>query len=492
MGAMTDGSPLSRLAGISARAAWLLLVLVLALAPLPYGANRPLAWSLLALTVAVAALLAGLGGLLRRERAGTPLAAFAAAAAVVLVAVWAALQGAPGLLPPSWEHPLWREVRAMGLPALSAVSLSPERSLDNLMRLLAYLAVGVLAFGFGRDPARARSLLHLLLAIVTLEAAYGLVRLFAGLDVVPWVADGPGPSGTLSGSFVNRNHAATYLGLGFLAALGLLTERLAPSLRESHHRGLLRELLDGLFGRRWYAPVLLILLGTAVLLTGSRGGFMSLLVATVFFLFMVYLTTRPGRLPALTATALLIATGWLLLSLGGEPVLERLLATEELDAGRLQIYDLALRMAADRPWLGHGYGGFEQVFMLYRDARFDLVFDRAHDTYLEHAVELGLPATLLLYAGMAVLFVYSLAGVFRRRRDRIFPLLAASATVLVGIHALVDFSIQIPAVAVTYAAILGLGAAQATPRRSRQQEATGRGGAPRSGVSRPSSAPRSR
>ncbi len=490
---MAEASLPPRIAGICASTAWPLFVLLLALAPLPYGANRPLAWSLLALAIGLTALLAGIGGLQRRAPEGrAPSIACIAVTMLILVAGWAALQGASGLLPASWEHPLWREVRDTGLPALSAVSLSPERTFDNLMRLLAYVAAGVLSFLFARDSRRARSLLHALLAIVTAQALYGLLRLFAGLDVLPWVADGPGPSGALSGSFVNRNHAATYLGLGFLAVLALLVERLAPGLRESRQRGMLRVLLDGLFGRHWYLPVLLVLLGTAVLLTGSRGGFASLLVATVFLLFTTYLATRPKPLPALTAGAQLVATGWLLMNLGGEPVLQRLLATEELDAGRLQIYGLTLEMVRERPWLGHGYGGFEQVFMLHRDARFDLVFDRAHDTYLEHAVELGLPATVVLSAGMAGLFAYSLTGIFRRRRNRVFPLLAASATVLVGLHALVDFSIQIPAVAVTYAAILGLGIAQATPRGNRRPEPAGRDRRALPAVSRPSPAPRSR
>ena len=336
------------------------------------------------------------------------------------------------------------------------------------MRFLAYLASGWLAFLFAREERGARWLLHLLLLVFSLQAAYGLVRLFAGLEVLPGVSGGPGASDNLSGSFVNRNHAATFLGLGFLAALALLMERAAPGLQE-RRRTALQRLLDGLFGRQWYVPAALILLGTAVLLTASRGGFASLLVASLFLLFTTYLTTRPAPLPAAILAGLLVATGWTLLTLGGEPVLERLLATEEIDTGRLQIYALALEMIRDRPWLGQGYGGFEPIFMLYRDPRFELIFDRAHNTYLEHAVELGLPATILLYAAMALLFGYLLAGVFRRRRNRIFPLVAASSTVLVGFHALVDFSVQIPAVAVTYAAIMGLGLARATPSRRRKR-----------------------
>jgi O-antigen ligase len=118
-------------------------------------------------------------------------------------------------------------------------------------------------------------------------------------------------------------------------------------------------------------------------------------------------------------------------------------------------------MIKDRYWLGHGYGTYEPAFYAYRDERFRLVVDKAHNTYLEHAAELGVPTAVLLYAG-ALLLVYACArGVFQRRRDKIFALVATSASVLVAVHAVFDFSLQIPAVAVTYATILGVGCAQA-------------------------------
>ena len=464
-----DDRALRRRAGMMA-ASRFLFAAVLLLAPLPYGANRPLPWSLLALALALAALLRAGAGVSGERQPRPPAVVGLGFACLAAVAGWAALQGMRDLLPAGWAHPLWGEVGAWGLPVQPAVALAPERALDNVMRFLAYLAAGWLAFLFAREERGARWLLHLLLLVFALQAAYGLLRLFAGLEVLPGVAGGPGAGGNLSGSFVNRNHAATFLGMGFLAALALLMERVGPGLRE-RRRTALQQLLDGLFGRQWYVPTALILIGTAVLLTASRGGFASLLVASVFLLFTTYLTTRPAPLPAAVVGALLLATGWTLLTLGGEPVLERLLATEEIDTGRLQIYALALEMIRDRPWLGQGYGGFEPIFMLYRDPRFGLIFDRAHNTYLEHAVELGLPATILLYGGMALLLGYLVAGVFRRRRNRIFPLFAAASTVLVGLHALVDFSVQIPAVAVAYAAIMGLGLAQATPRRGRRPAA---------------------
>jgi hypothetical protein len=47
-----------------------------------------------------------------------------------------------------------------------------------------------------------------------------------------------------------------------------------------------------------------------------------------------------------------------------------------------------------------------------------------------------------------------------RRRDSHFPLIALSATVLVGLHGFVDFSLQIQGVAISYIALMGMGVAQ--------------------------------
>ena len=67
-------------------------------------------------------------------------------------------------------------------------------------------------------------------------------------------------------------------------------------------------------------------------------------------------------------------------------------------------------------------------------------------------------------AAMALLVLRCAGGVRLRRRDRVFSLVGLAAAILVGVHALVDFSAQIPAVAVTFATLLGLGCAQAQGR----------------------------
>jgi hypothetical protein len=43
----------------------------------------------------------------------------------------------------------------------------------------------------------------------------------------------------------------------------------------------------------------------------------------------------------------------------------------------------------------------------------------------------------------------------------VFPATGAAASALVGVHATVDFSLQLPAVAMLYATIMGVACAQA-------------------------------
>ena len=68
----------------------------------------------------------------------------------------------------------------------------------------------------------------------------------------------------------------------------------------------------------------------------------------------------------------------------------------------------------------------------------------------------------MLIACVAVLVWECVKGARTRKRDATIPAIAASVSVLVGVHALVDFSLQIQAVTLTYMAVLGAGVAQAS------------------------------
>ena len=157
-----------------------------------------------------------------------------------------------------------------------------------------------------------------------------------------------------------------------------------------------------------------------------------------------------------------------LFALGGDTLEAQFNALVEaggVDPIRLTLWDAAHRMIADAPWLGLGLGTFESAYQLYATEVFPYVMDKAHSDYLEFAAGLGLPAAIAWWMAILWLALLCVRGVFVRRRNRAYPLLAVGATALVGFHSAFDFSLQIPAVALSYAAILGLGVAQAFPTR---------------------------
>lgn len=447
---------------------------ILAWAPVPLGSNRPWSWSLLVVLVGLTLGLWCLRqALLAPAALRVPWTVTVAAGATVLVWAWALLQMVPvesvpsELMPWLAPHPFWAAAAAEGLEGgRPMVGLDAAGGHMALLRLMAYAAVFWLAFAVAQEEAWARRLLAVVVGTATACAAYGLASYFLGWETIFGYVK-TGYRGDVTGTFVNRNNFATFANLGLMAALAMLAEPFLAARGHKEPKRALAAAIEQLLGRRVVLLVAVAVLATAALQSHSRGGLLSGAAALFALLLLLFLATRPRPIMAVAVAALVAALGWGALQVSGAATLERLNAIDN-DAdiegfGRFAIWQTSLGLAGERPWLGHGYGNFEAAFATARDERFTLQVDKAHNTYLEHLVELGLPATLLLYLGPVLLFGTCVRGVLARRRRQLFPLAAVGASLVVGLHALVDFSLQIPAVAVTFAAILGIGVAQAMP-----------------------------
>jgi len=454
-----------------------LFLVLLVWAPLPLGSNRPWSWSLLIAVIALIGLVLALHLLLRGERLRLPWPVGLAGLAFAGVAGWAFLQMQPvpvaEWVDPDWAHPAWAALEPFGIEPLDgrgigAISLDVDLTRDALMRLLGYIGAFVIAFVLARDPEAARHLLLVVFWTATAVSAYGLFMVFGGAELV-LLMEKTAYRGVVTGTFVNRNSFATYANLAIVIGVVWLFEPFLRDLGKREIRVLLRELLEGLLAKRGLVLVALLVLASASLLTASRGGFLSLAATLLTLIVLVFLLTRPRPLALAIATPLVGGAIWGLVALSGGAVLERF---EQGSDVRLEIWAVTAEMIEDRYWLGHGYGTYEPAFYAYRDDRFRLVVDKAHNTYLEHATELGVPVTVLLYAGALLLFYACARGVFHRRRDKIFPLVAVAASVLVAVHAVFDFSLQIPAIAVTYAAIMGVGCAQSMRSERKRMRGT--------------------
>jgi O-antigen ligase len=122
-------------------------------------------------------------------------------------------------------------------------------------------------------------------------------------------------------------------------------------------------------------------------------------------------------------------------------------------------------MIRDAPLTGFGLGTFEAAYPPYAQDLVRLTVDKAHNDYLELAAGFGLPAAVLWWIALLWLVGLCVRAATIRKYGRVYPVTAVGATALVGTHAIVDFSLQMPAVAITYAALLGLGVAQSFSSR---------------------------
>lgn len=443
------------------------LLLLIVLAPLPLGANREWAWTLCVLLTGVLGLAWALAALVRPARFDprlppVPVALFLG------VCGWALVQTLPGV--GSWAHPLWDLAgEALGEAVPGRISLAPDATWAATLRLAAYGLVFFLAWQYARDRARALEALRWLALAGVAYAVYGLAVFWSGAGMLLWFED-EAFRHDVRGTFVNRNSFATWLGLTLLCALALLyrgaVQPRNPAYRLPAGRGLQ---LEAFMQRAWLPLSGIILITTALMLTHSRAGFFSTLVGVGVLLLALNsrhpLGSRRSRLALVTALVALTAVFWIT----SEVLLQRIDKLSASYLARQEAYALTRDGIADNPWLGHGYGTYADSFRLYRDERLERHFDRAHNTYLENAFELGWPAAGALLLAIAWLALHCLRGLRRRGRDWVFPATGLAASLLVGVHSLFDFSLQMPATALAYAGLLGVACAQATASRESGQ-----------------------
>src|SRR5581483_11723117 len=314
--------------------------------------------------------------------------------------------------------------------------------------------------------------------LATIVIAAGLTTLYAMVAQVVNSQSGrtgiwiwtPHP-GEFSGTFVNPDNYATYAGVAAIAALSLaLRPRRLVDPQESVRQRWRRRLaaFSGMAGF-WLAAALILMAG--VLFSGSRGGCLSLVLGLTT---MAALYSRGAtRAVWLFVTPISLA-GLALVLPGGAGLVQRMfgLLAQGGEQSREALYALTMQTIAQRPLLGWGLNSFQEMYWVFQPPSFPFYYDKAHNTYLELAFDLGVPAATVIVVAVAWIAGRCLIGFFRRGRDAELAGVGFLVALLAGFHALFDFSLQMPAMAGTFFALLGIGWAQSwsseSPRSSLQ------------------------
>lgn len=203
--------------------------------------------------------------------------------------------------------------------------------------------------------------------------------------------------------------------------------------------------------RRWRMPLVVLvqaLLLFAVVLTGSRTGILGTAMLALWALFDRRLP-RPLRFtlwlsPLLFVLLWLAMAAWASLTghlFGAEGHLALGGGAGDISSSRFAIWSDALRMIAQQPWTGVGWGEFNFAWTLSAFAhRPTAFFDHTHNLPLQLLVELGVPLGGLVIALLLVALVQAGRRAWAGEGDDGLARRAAFMIVLmIGLHSLLEY-----------------------------------------------------
>lgn len=446
-------------AGKTLVASWLLFAVV-ALAPLPFGSSEPAAIAFWCIALGLVTIAAPLKELRKQHFMLLGFVAIVVVAyGTVLYVQLASLQG-PWL---GLADPLWG-IASESLHAHlnSSASITQNEPYFSLGSPLVCVLALISGFLFSTDRVRARGLLWVFAVSGAFYAAYGIAAHLFDPSRILWRAK-TAYFDSVTATFVNRNTAAVYLGSSAIVWLMLVCERIRQVLPRPFAW---RTAMEWAFAKM--PPDIVVMLGmlliclAATLMAGSRAGSILSLITLIIAFIVYFYRDLPRHWHMIAAVAAGCAVAAVLVQLMGEDLNARFDARGLADDGRLATWKATLHLIAQHPWFGAGQGTFVWSFPAYRSADVSMwgIWDRAHNTLLELAAEIGIPLAGLVAAGWTVIFAVLIYGIRVRRRDLIIPVSSLAVAFLAVVHSLVDFSLEIPGYSIPVFALVGAGLAQ--------------------------------
>lgn len=224
------------------------------------------------------------------------------------------------------------------------------------------------------------------LSAALISSAMGLLQYFGQTaPFSPWIH-----AADLGEAYANlrqRNQFATLTSMGLAAVLWWACAQGRPA-RTAHKAWLM-------------AAVALLVVGNAA--SSSRTGLLQLLlVATLLVLWGGWNQAWPRRMLLAALLSYGVAVVVLPVLAGHDPTAHGMLArfndTEVGCNSRWVLWSNVVTLIREHPWLGWGWGelDYAHFITLYEGQRFCEILDNAHSLPLHLAVELGVPAALLL------------------------------------------------------------------------------------------------
>lgn len=435
-----------------------LLAALLCFAPLAFGATE--AWSeqvVIALAAGMAAalalkLLVRPAGRVTWSWAYLPALLFLALIVVQLLPLPARALG--------WISPNTHAVRAElladlpGQPASAApLSFYLPATYHDLRLLLAITAIFVVVANVYRSAPQVTRLLKLVAVIGLAVATIALYQNLAGAQTIYGLVSAGHVN---SGPFMNHSHFGQFMNLSIGAMLGLLLMGLDESSRPYCRDGA-RSTYHA--GPPWLWACGIVLAAATVLMSLTRGGAISMLVAGAAT-GAVLARRRQTRGRGAMVVVLGIAIFGGLLYAGFDTVYQRLATLRNVaddNGNRAEVLRDLWALSARFPLAGTGLGTHEFVFPMFDRSAAAGLSTHAENEYAQLLEETGWAGAALCLAFMAMIAFHYVRCVWRpRQRIHLAAFGLGFGLLAIVVHSLSDFGQHVPANAALTAVSTGL------------------------------------
>ncbi len=453
-----------------------ILALILIGSSLAFGGVQPIGYSLAEIFVFLTVILF-LWSQKRHGRINLSLPVWP-----LLFVLWVGLQLLP--LPGSFlavvspAHrltPAW--LAAIG-SSWGTLSIYPDATLLGFFKVLAYLGVFVLALQLFDSGRRKSILVVALIVLGCFEAGYGILQYLLNWNKIFGVTD-PYGRWVAIGTYINRNHFAGLIELTFPFAFAsaFYTYQLWS---DPQHRFASTRSGPGSEGSIGFKIVfylfLVVMMVVGVVFSISRGGIIAVSFTLITLSVLAFLKVRRKSWGLVIVGLATVAVGFSLW-IGIGTVVHRFVNINQSEYSgtlrRARIWDNTTQLFRKNPILGTGLGTYGEALRPFQTYMVNFHIDHAHNDYLEFACDTGVIGFSLLFIPIFYLLVRMVISFLKdHRRYRSAILLGCiGGTLGLLIHSLMDFNLQIPANAMIFTAILGIGykAACLEPRKEAQE-----------------------
>lgn len=240
------------------------------------------------------------------------------------------------------------------------------------------------------------------------------------------------------GSFVNRHNFAAFMEMTIAVPLGLL---FAGAIRRD---------------KRLIYLTAIGLMGISLILSGSRGGLVSLLAMVVFILILTNKARGSSQIALKVGLAVLlfaVIIGGAIL-IGGETSLTRFAETavsKDITTNRTHIWNVTLQVIKNNFPFGAGIGAFAAAYTPYDTMNGIERVEQAHNDYLQILADAGIVGLIL-----AGFFIYQLfrTGLENIKTENVFRRGVATGALAgcfaILVHSLFDFVLHTTAITVLF------------------------------------------